>query len=161
ILEAQEAGEGVAVERRAPAGMRAQALQLRAEQQQLAELRPIERLDAEPVADEIEHALAPVPERHREHADEALDRRLDAPLRRRLDDHLGIAMAAEAAAERLELGPELGEIIRLAIERDHEAAAGGDHRLCAGGGEVDDRESAMAEDEPCLRVVPLIAGIRP
>ena len=83
VHEAQEGGECVAIERRLPAGMRAQRLELGAEQQQLAELRPIERLDAEPVAHEVEHAVAPVPQRHGEHADEALGRRPRRPIRRR------------------------------------------------------------------------------
>src|SRR6185437_1110519 len=103
--------------------------QFRAEDQPRAALLPIERLDAEPVAHEIEHALLPVPHRQSEHADEPRDRRLDAPLRDALDDHLGVALAAEAPARGFELRAERAEIIDLAIEGEDEAAAGREHGL--------------------------------
>ena len=46
-----------------------------------------------------------VPTREGEHADQPLERGLDAPCVDRLDDDFSIGMAPEAAAERFELGP--------------------------------------------------------
>jgi hypothetical protein len=70
-------------------------------------------------------------------------------------------MAAEFAAQRFELGADLGEIINFAVEGNDEAAAGRDHRLRAGRRQVDDREAAMAERQSRLSIAPDIAGIRP
>ena len=102
IAEAQIGGEGVAVECDRPRAIGAQRLQLGAEQEHPVELAPIERLDAEPVADEVEHPLAPVPQRHREHTEQPLDGRRHPPFGGTLDNDLGVAVAAEPAPDRFE-----------------------------------------------------------
>ena len=73
-----EARRGVAIDARRPAGMRAQRLELGAEQEQIAEFGPVERFDAEPIAHQRERALAPIPQRYGEHSDHPAQRRLDA-----------------------------------------------------------------------------------
>src|ERR1019366_7386101 len=60
------------------------------EQEQVAELRPIERLDAEPVAHQRERAFAAIPQRDREHSDQPPQRRFDAKRGERLQHDLGI-----------------------------------------------------------------------
>ena len=67
--QAQQRGHGVAIDRRRAARIGAQALQLGAEDPgAVGGAAVVERLLAEPIADEPQHPLARVPHRHREHA---------------------------------------------------------------------------------------------
>ena len=61
------------------------------------------------------------------------------------EDHLGVALGAEAVALAPRALAHLAEIVDLAVEHHHLAAAVGEHRLRGGVGEVDDREAAVAE----------------
>ena len=61
VAVAHEGGRRFGIDRAAPGGMRHQRLQLGAEQQMTVDERPIERLDAETVADEVQRAGLPVP----------------------------------------------------------------------------------------------------
>ena len=73
--------------------------------------------------------LAPVPDREREHAAEAVEA-VDPPLLERVDDHLGVGVVgAEAMAGRLELGAELGVVVDLAVEDEPHRAVLVRHRL--------------------------------
>src|SRR5450759_5914273 len=78
VIEPHEASRGVAIDARRPAGVCAQRLELGTEQEQIAELGPIERLDAEPVAHQRERALAAIPQCYCEHSDQPAQRRFDA-----------------------------------------------------------------------------------
>src|SRR5581483_3926285 len=104
----------------------------------------VARLHAEAVARAEQRAATAVPDDERPHAVEALDARL-APLEVRGVQHLGVALAAEAMTFRLQLGAQLDVVVDLAVEHELAAAVRGWERLEAGVGEVDDRESKVAE----------------
>ncbi len=149
-----EGGDRGAIDARLPAGMGTQRLQLGAEQEQPAELCPVQRLDAEPIANERQRAVAAVPHRDREHADQPLDRRLDAERGEGFQHHLGVGMAAKANAARLEFGAQLVVIVDLAVVDDDEAAVGGDHRLVAGRREIDNGKPPVRKRDPGFGVDP-------
>ncbi len=133
--------------------MRDQRLQLRAEQQQPArQQRVVQRLDAEPVAGEEERLAIPIPQREREHAAEPLDAVL-APLLPGMNDHLGVAAGPEAVSKLREFRDQRLIVVDLAVEDDDHAAVLVEQRLLPGG-EVDDREPAMAEPQAGLGVQP-------
>ena len=77
-------------------------LDLRSEEQRVAGARPVERLDAEAIADQQQPALRRVPDREREHAAEAVHA-VVAPLLVGVDDGFGVGLRAVAVAVRLEL----------------------------------------------------------
>ena len=74
-------------------------LDLRGEEQAVAGTRPVERLDAEPIAGEQQPPRRRVPDREREHAAEAVDA-VVAPLLVGVDDRLGVATACGSGARR-------------------------------------------------------------
>ena len=137
--------------------LRQQRLQLGAEEQRaVAQHRVEHRLDAQPVAGEEQRLLVAVPEREREHAAEARHALL-APGLPGVDDHLGVAAGAEDVAQRLQLGHQLLEVVDLAVEDDADAAVLVEQRLLAGG-DVDDRQPAMAEADARLDVDAALVG---
>src|SRR6202011_163154 len=103
---------------------------------------PVQRLDAEPVAREMQRAGATVERREGEQAAGARKRAVDAERRDRLDQHLGVRRAAPWPVE---FGRHLGAVVELAIVGDDDAAIVALHRLQATRREIDDREPAMAE----------------
>ena len=123
VAEAQVRQERVAIELRRPAPVGAQRLELGAEQQPSVELGPVERLDAEAVAHEIKRPFAPVPKRHREHADQTFDGRFDTPDRGPLDNHLGVAMPAEPPSGRFEFRAQFVGVVDFAVVGNDKAAA--------------------------------------
>ena len=123
VAKAEIGREAVAIERGRPAVGSAQRLELGAEENAAVAISPIERLDAQPVADEVEHALAPVPQGDGEHADETTEGGFHAPNCCALDNDLGVAVAAKAPSRGLELGPKLGSVVDLAIVGHNETAA--------------------------------------
>ena len=128
VAELQVLAERVGIDLGVPRLEGAQRLQLRAEPEVVAVPRVVEGLHAHAVAQQHQAALALVPDGDGEHADEAVDRR-HAPLLVGGEDHLGVARAAEAVAERLELGAHAGEVVDLAVEDHGERAVAGEHRL--------------------------------
>ena len=148
VIVPHERGDGVAVDARRPARMRAQRFEFRAEQKQFAELCPIQRLDAEPIANERQRPLAPVPQRDREHADHALERRLDAVYGERFQYDFGVGMTAEFTPARGKLGGDRLVTIYLAVVGDDKSLIGGDHRLMPAG------ERSMIESRRWISAVP-------
>src|SRR5205807_7694136 len=92
--------------------------------------------------------------------DSALDRALDTPQGTSLEQHLGIGIAAERAARRLELAPDVAIIVDLAIECDDVAKVCRVHGLGAARTEVDDREPSLPQHRPALGLDPDRAGVR-
>ena len=125
-----------------------QSLQFGGEEQgAVGQLGIEKRLHAEPVASEEQQILIGIVEREGEHAVQPGER-MRPPLPPGGEDHLGVALGEEDVTLGFELGPDLAEIVDLAIEADRDPPVGRQHRLRGGVGEVDDREAAMAEADP-------------
>ena len=92
---------------------------------------------------------------------EARQRLLDAPFGGRREQHFRIGMAAAAMAALLQNPAHFPEVVDLAVVGDHEASAGGGHRLAAGRGPIDDRKPAMAEGDARARIDSAVGVIRP
>src|ERR1051325_1869390 len=103
--------------------MRAQRLQLRAEQEHVARPAVIEGFLAETVPHQVHYPIPAIPEREREHADESLYRVLDPELLKGCEHHFRVGVAAKPMAERLQVLAQLGEVIDLPIEADLVATA--------------------------------------
>jgi len=116
--------ERIAIELGLPALVGTERLQLRSDQEPAAIFSPVERFDTEPITDQVEHALVPIPKDDGEHADQALDCRRHSPDGGALDDHFGITMSAEAPPGRFELRLELASVIHFAVIGDDKSAAG-------------------------------------
>ena len=144
VTVAEVGGERVSVHLGAPGGVIEKTAGLRAEEERSADAPPVERLDADAVADEREAAGVVLPEGEREHAVQTLDGALDAPRLARLQHDLRVGRSAEAPARRLQLSPDAREVVDLAVVGDDGAPARGDHRLAPGGREVHHGEAADA-----------------
>src|SRR5690348_15485182 len=79
-------------------------------------------------------------------------------MRPRLQQDLGVAARAEAAARGFELSAQLAEIVDLAVVDDDVTAVRRSHRLSARGREVDDGEPAMRKSETILDIDVLAVG---
>ena len=123
--------------------------------------RVVERLDAVVVAGEHQAGLvagvvAQVEDGERPHAVEAGEA-VGPPLQVRVQHHLGVARGVEGVAERFELGPQLAEVVDLAVVGElHRAVVGADRLVTTGG--VDDREAAVAEAGQRVLEEPLAVG---
>ena len=104
-----------------------------------------QRLDAEAVAGEKQGFAVAVPEGEGEHAAEAVDAAL-APGFPGVDDDFGVAAGVEDVAERLQFGDEFLVVVDFAVEDDADALVFVVQRLLAGG-QVDDRQPAVAEPD--------------
>ena len=154
VAVADQQAEGVAIDLRAEVRMRAERLQLRAEEEATSAPAVVERLLADPVPGEDERLVAGVPEGEGEHAVGAGEGVAHAPLADGLDQHLGVRVAAEAVSGFLELPSQLAEVVDLAVVRDDVAPAARRHGLRALGTQVDDREPAMAQRHAAARIDP-------
>ena len=106
IGEAHIGRERIRIELGAPVRQRLERLELGGEDEAPVLPAVIERLDAEPVADEAQAPRLPVPDREGEHPDQALDALAQSPFGDGLDQNLGVGMAFEAAALGFEFRPE-------------------------------------------------------
>ena len=75
----------------------------------------------------------------------------------RLQDDLGVAAGAKGDAHPLQLVPQLAEVIDLAVEDESVAAVRGQHRLVAGGRQIEDGQAA--ESQPGVVAVVPAAGV--
>ena len=121
----------------------------------------VERLHADPIADQPEAPFTSVPERDREHAAEPVQA-VDAPFLERVQDHFGIGVARlpPVSAERLELLAHLRVIVDLAVEDHLQPAVFVGHRLVGHRREIDDRQAAVTEAHPAVRRHPDAAAVR-
>ena len=132
--------------------VRHQHLQFGTEQQRAVVEQAVEqRLDAHAVARHEQRALRAVVHGKRKHAAKAMHAVL-APGPPGVHDHLGIAAGAEAVAQRFEFRHQLLEVVDLAVEHHRDAAVLVEHRLLAAG-DVDDRQTPVAQRQPRLEVV--------
>ena len=160
VVQPQQQGQGVRVDLGAQPWVRAQGRQLAAEQHG-AVLGPavVQRFLADPVAGQPQHLLLAVPGGQREHAVAALQGFVHAPLGDRRQQHLGVGMAVEAMAQR---GQRLAQgmvVVDLAVEGQHPASVGRDHRLVAFRAQVQDRQAPVRQHHPGGRIGPGAAVI--
>ena len=154
VVEAEEGGEGGAVDGGGEAGEAIEAFQFGAEDEGVADPAIVEGFFAEAVAAEVQDALLFVPEGEGEHAVEALGGGVDAPLDEGGEHDLGVGVAAPSVAVFFEFGAEVLEVVDLAIEDDFVAAVGAGHGLVAEGGEIEDGEAAVAEGDAGFGIGP-------
>ena len=121
-------------------------------------LRVVQRLDAVAVARQEQLPLPAIPEREGEHAVEALERTGCPTGRERVEHHLGVRLRPETVARRFQLGPQLAEVVDLAVVAEHIALVADDHRLMPGRREIDDRQPAVTQADAALDPVPLAVG---
>ena len=118
------------------------------EAQPARRLGQVQRLDAQPVAGQGEHAGVAVGHGEGEHAQEVVDA-VGAPAVERLDQHLGVGGGEEPVAVALQLVAQLLVVVDAAVEHRGQAEVGVDHRLGAALGQVDDLQPAVPErDRP-------------
>jgi hypothetical protein len=141
--------------------VRAQRLELGTEQEQVAESRPVKRLDAGSIAREVQRSRLAVPRTEGEHAVESFQGRRDTPVRARLDQDLAVGLPAKRSSCGCELGPQLGMVVDLPVVDQDETPARGEYRLPDGLGEIADREAAVCERNPRCPIDPDTGVIRP
>ncbi len=120
------------------------ALSSEREVEDVALLRVVEGLHAEPVAGHEELVALGVPDREGEDPVEAVEHLL-AVLGVHRQQHLGVAVRLEPKAVRLEVGPQLAEVVQLAVVGDPVALVRVSHRLRPPRARVEDAEAAVAE----------------
>ena len=130
---------------------REQGFDLRGEVDDGPDLRVVEWLDPEAVADAHEGSGRFVPERECEHSAEAAER-LAAPPAVRPDQGLRVTAGAEPFPGGFELASQLGVVVELAVVGDPAAGLVA-HRLMAVL-DVDDAEPPVAESHVAVRVPP-------
>ena len=97
ITEAKEAGDRSRIDFKLETGGH-QSLQLRGKPKPLRIRGEHQRLDAEPVADQVQRAFGTIPQREGEHPVHVGERAIDAPMRERLKNDFSIRRALEGEA---------------------------------------------------------------
>ncbi len=143
IASAEQLGQSSVVGFGAHETTREDCLDLRSEQQAVADPGVVQRLDAKAVACEEQPAPRCVPDRECKHSAKVLDAGI-APLLVGVDQGFGVRARLIVVACGLELGPHVGVVIDLAVEDDPHLAGFVRQRLMAGG-QVDDAQPAMGE----------------
>ena len=103
-----------------------------------------EWLHSKAIAYDDECLLLGVPEREREHANQAIEARF-APPRPRCNDNFGVAVRVEWIA--MQLDAKLFVVVDLAVEHDDVTAVAAKHRLATRVREIDDAETPMPHGE--------------
>ena len=159
VQVAQVRRQGIRIERSVEVRAGHDRLELRGEAEQAGLPVDEQRLDAEPITNEVEAALLGVPQGDGEHAGESPDRRLDTPSFDGGQHHLGVGVASKPASVRLQLAAQLLVVVDLTVELDGEPAARRVHRLMAVLGQVDDRQPPEPECQPRILVDPHAAVV--
>ena len=125
----------------------------RAIQRAIQELRSPEAAKttvADAVPREEQRRPLGIPDREREDPVETAEHRGAVPAVE-VEHDLGVRVAAERAAGRLELAAKLPEVVQLPVVDDGDRPGGVPHRLVAGGGQIDDREPAVRQSDAGFR----------
>jgi hypothetical protein len=159
VLVAQILGETACIDVARAGRMLQERLELGTKEQLTPGVGPVERLLAHAVARQEECLALRVPDREREHAVQFRDA-VRTVLFPEMHDGFGIGAGPEGVAAALEVGPQILEVVDLAIEDDPHGAVFVRHRLVAAG-EVDDRQAPEAEAEAgaAAAVLDVHAGI--
>ena len=116
-----------------------------------------QRLFAETVAREMQHARIAIENRQRVHAVDALEEPVDAPAVVPLRKHLGVARRRERRPRAFELGAQRAIVVDLAVlEREHAPVARG--KRLPPRREIDHREPPHAQRDARLDVQPFAVG---
>src|SRR6185503_3397055 len=114
----------------------------------------VQRLYAEPIADEMKAGLASIPERDGEHPDKSLDGCRNAVTLECREYHLGIRVPAKSTSLRFEFGSKGAMIENFAIENNHIPPSDGRHRLPPQLGQINDGQSPEANGKAVRRIAP-------
>src|SRR5687768_6903530 len=100
-------------------------------------LRPVQRLDADTIAEQVHGAAARVRNHDGKHAIETFEHPLEPLALVEREDDLGISAGAETVAVALELGLVVERVVDLAVEEQRGRAVGARHRLPSTGRKVE------------------------
>ena len=118
--------------RRVELGLEARKLHkgfdFRAEQQCLAVIPIIKRLNTEAISGQSQSFIGAIPNCEREHAVEFMDR-FKTPFTKRRYHHFAITTRAEGMALRFQINPQFLKIINLTIISENQLTIGRRHRL--------------------------------
>ena len=96
-----------------------------------------------------------------EHTPQARQCGLDAPGQEREEQYLGVAAGLEFDASSLEIPPQLGVIVDLAVVRQYEAPLGIPERLSAGVAGIYDRQPRVSDEKAGMIFQPLVVRSPP
>jgi hypothetical protein len=132
-----------------------QGLDLGGEDQPAVVQAVIQRLHTDTVANQPQFLPPHIPERDRKHAAK-FGNTVDAPGFERMQNDFGIRMVRPPAMppQRLQFTPDLRMVVNLPIERHPEGFIFIGHRLSGRLAQIDDREPAMPQTDPSLRIDP-------
>ncbi len=125
-------------------------LDLRCEQQAVLGDRPVQRLDAQPIAGEEQPAAAGVPDREREHASKAMHA-VVAPFLVGVHDRFGITQRPVPMTRRFERRTHVAVVVDLAVVDDPDRCILVAERLLSRR-QIDDAQPPMAEGRACIDV---------
>ena len=100
----------------------------------------VERLDAKTITRKEQPPFLAVPDRKGPHSIES-PMTLDAPFTKRAEHNFRVGMGSKMMAARLQIGANFFEVVDLAVEDDHQIAAGIAERLVSRGRKIDDRQT--------------------
>src|SRR5215831_2134117 len=120
----------------------------------------IERLLAHPVAGQKKPLALFVPDSKSEHAAQKLQA-IDAMSFVERKDDLGVGVGVKHVARRYEFFAQFLKVVNLAVEDDGVSGDDVEHRLMAGGAEIDDAQSHMTKDANAFWRRPKAAIIGP
>jgi hypothetical protein len=137
---AHQQADRVPIDLTDPGRMDAQRLQFGPEQQRGAGHPVVHRLLTQAVPGQLKRALLPVPEGQRKHAVAALEGGLEPPADDGSQKDLRVGMPAPGAAcvGLLKLATQCPVVVDFAVEHQHEASAGRQHRLMTFGAQIED-----------------------
>ncbi len=121
-------------------------LDLAREDESVARVPKVQRLDAEPVPRQKQRALRLIVDGEGEHAVETLQAPL-APLLVRLQNDLGVGAGAKRVTEAAEVGGQFKVVIDLTVVDNLQPAVGRGHRLAPGRRQVDDRQPTVTQPD--------------
>ncbi len=106
----------------------------------------VERLNADPVANEPEAARLCIPEGDGEHAAKFLQT-CDAPFFKGVQDNFGVRVIRFPAAMSVffKLAPDLRMVVNLTVKDDLQRSVPIAHGLSSGGGEINDGKPPMCQ----------------
>ena len=119
----------------------------------------VERLDAERVPGQQQPPGLRRPDGKGEHPAEPRET-AGPPCHETAEHHLRIGAGDEPVPELLQLAPELPEVVQFAVVDENGPPILAEHRLVAGGAQVDDTEAVMGQGDAAglVRVVPPVIG---